>query len=151
MANTTTTNAVENFLSGCNCAQAIVKAFSDYSETETDILLKLAQPFGGGIVRSGNLCGAVSGALMSIGLKYTNLADPESKAMVVTLGNKFLTEFSNQNKSIYCKDLLGEDISTDEGHTAIKELGLRDKICKNLIFSSSEILNRILLENKAAL
>lgn len=151
MANTTTTNAVENFLSGCNCAQAIVKAFSDYSEAETDILLKLAQPFGGGIVRSGNICGAVSGALMSIGLKYTNLADPESKAMVVTLGNKFLTEFINQNKSIYCKDLLGEDISTDEGHTAIKELGLRDKICKNLIFSSSEILNRILLENKAAL
>lgn len=148
MINKNTELAVENFMAGCNCAQTMVKTYSGHNEAETELFLKLAQPFGGGIARTGSICGAVSGALMAIGLKYTNFSNPALKTLVVSLCNKFMDEFKNANCSLICKELLGEDISTEAGHTAIKEKGLREKVCRNLIFSSSEILNKIMLENE---
>ena len=148
MANTKTENSVNLFLGGCNCAQAIVKGFSELTENETELLMKVAQPFGGGIARTGTLCGAVSGALMTIGVKYSNPDLPESKALVQTLSAKFLTAFKEANSALNCKDLLGYDIGTEEGKKSISELNLREKICKNLIFSSAEILNSIIAEQE---
>jgi C_GCAxxG_C_C family probable redox protein len=145
--NSKSTEAVENFFNGCNCAQAMLKTFSELSEEENKTLLKIALPFGGGVSRTGNICGAVSGSLMAIGLKYADAENAEAKAKAQILCREFIEKFTNEKGSIMCKELLGNDISTEQGRSKINELGLREKICAKLIAGSSEILTEIFNKN----
>ena len=62
--------AAELFLSDCNCAQAVLEAFSDVTGLEKGFAAKLASSFGGGMGRMREVCGAVSGMLMVAGLLY---------------------------------------------------------------------------------
>ena len=54
------------FASGCNCAQAVLRATTGTDNAE---LLQIAKAFGGGVGGSKCLCGAVSGAIMALGLR----------------------------------------------------------------------------------
>lgn len=62
----------------------------------------------------GDTCGALSGALMGIGLKYggTRSDDEEAKERAYSLAQKFMQEFESRHGSVFCRDLLGHDIST---------------------------------------
>ena len=62
--------AVECFNNSFNCSQAILSTYGPEFDLSENIALKLATGFGAGVSYTGNLCGAVSGALMVIGLKY---------------------------------------------------------------------------------
>jgi C_GCAxxG_C_C family probable redox protein len=140
-------NAVLNFRSNYNCTQSLLKAYADVPQEEMEKLMKLSQPFGGGVGRTGGLCGAVSGALMAIGLKYTDLNNPDSKNEIIRLSNEFMDEFKKENGSINCKELLYYDISTEEGRKAIHDKNLRETICEKLVCNSAEILDRIIERN----
>jgi len=74
-------NAVETFLKGFSCSQAVLSAFCSSYGLDTNIALKISQPFGGGIAHLGQMCGAASGALMAIGLEHgrTRIEDDASK------------------------------------------------------------------------
>ena len=61
--------ARELFKSGCNCSQAVFLAFADRYGIDDDTALKLASSFGGGMGRSREVCGALSGALMVNGME----------------------------------------------------------------------------------
>ena len=58
------------FYNGYNCAQSVLSVFAEDLGMSKDACLKLASPFGSGIAYMQETCGAVSGALMAIGLKY---------------------------------------------------------------------------------
>jgi len=70
--------ALEKFLKGFNCSQAIFITYSQELGLNEEIASKIASPFGGGFASSGYICGVVTGALMVIGLKYGN-TKPEDK------------------------------------------------------------------------
>ena len=65
--------AASRFEEGFSCSQAVLSAFSDLFDLELNLALKISQPFGGGIAHRGDICGAVSGAFMSIGLKQAHV------------------------------------------------------------------------------
>lgn len=140
--------AVALFMSEKNCAQSVLIANNEKNEHENEMLMNITQVFGGGVLRTGNLCGAVSGALMAIGIKYGNPNDPHGKGRAIELGRLFLKEFTDKNGSINCRELLGHDMSNEEERKKIVELQLRDKVCKKLIENSSDILEKIFMENK---
>lgn len=50
-----------------NCAQAVVIPFAEEKGFTVDMLMKIADNFGAGM-RTGNVCGAVTGALMALGV-----------------------------------------------------------------------------------
>ena len=62
--------AEEMFRSGYVCSQAVFATFSEMLGLDKETALKIANGFGGGIARKQEICGAVSGAIMAIGLKY---------------------------------------------------------------------------------
>jgi C_GCAxxG_C_C family probable redox protein len=62
--------AEELFCKGYNCAQAVAGAFCEECGIPLDTMLRMASPFGGGIGRQREVCGAVSGMLMIAGLLY---------------------------------------------------------------------------------
>ena len=103
------------FKEGFNCSQAVVGAFSDLLPFDHDTLMKLASPFGGGMGRLREVCGAVSGMFMVLGfLKgYDNLSDSEDKKKVYESVQLLAKEFEKENGSIVCRELLGLSLKND--------------------------------------
>jgi C_GCAxxG_C_C family probable redox protein len=134
--------AVECFKQGYSCSCAI---FSNYG-TELGIdkanALKVSAPFGAGMARMGETCGCVTGALMVLGLKYA--AGKDSKEKLYRIANEFADKFKKKNGSVMCRELLGYDISTDEGFNIIKEKNLVNTLCPKLVQSAAEILEEIM-------
>jgi C_GCAxxG_C_C family probable redox protein len=137
-------NAVELYKSGFNCAQSVFASFCEKYGIDKEQGLKFCCGFGGG-VRSGEICGAVSGAVLVIGLKYgnNNAEDKDSKATCYSKTTEFLEIFKEQNGYIVCKNLLGYDISTKDGMRQAKENGLFNTTCVELVRSSAEILEKL--------
>ncbi len=81
-----------------------------------DTALKIGNAFGGGIGRTGETCGTVTGALMIISLKYgtANVDDTASKMKTYKLAKGFMRQFKEMNHSMTCRDLIGFDISLKE-------------------------------------
>ncbi len=62
--------AMEKFLAGYNCAQSVLFAFGPDLGLDGETSLKLATGFGAGMGRRGEVCGAVTGGILALGLKY---------------------------------------------------------------------------------
>jgi C_GCAxxG_C_C family probable redox protein len=99
--------------------------------------------FGGGIVMSGDICGAVTGAIMLIGLKFGayEAGDMVSKNRTYKLAEKFINEFRSLNKSTKCRDLLGFDIKSYNNHD--KEEIIFDR-CPGFLEAAVEIIEKII-------
>lgn len=94
--------AVELFMSGCNCSQAVFVAFATDLGLGEEMALSISIGLGGGVGRMREFCGAVSGSAMVVGLKY-----PEyDKMQVYELVRAIADEFKKTNPSIVCKELL---------------------------------------------
>ena len=92
----------------------------------------------GGMGRKGYVCGAVTGALMALGLK--NGGKPESKEKNYADTVKFWDKFTEAHGSVICRQLLEYDISTPEGLKKMKELNLHEKVCAKLVAHAAELL-----------
>ena len=89
---------------------------------DQEAALRVAAAFGGGLARSGGPCGAMSGALMVIGLQHGMVsADaPQAKEHTYKIAQEFVERFRSANGAVDCRELLGHDMSTPEGRQAIK-------------------------------
>ena len=139
--------AVALFNQGYNCSQALLATFGPELGLDRGLALKAAGPFGGGIARSGDLCGAVTGAVMAIGLRYSSdQVDPEAKARSYAAVHRMLQEFQSRHGSIVCRDLLGCDIGTEEGRAEAQARDTHHTVCPQFVRDAAEILERILAE-----
>jgi C_GCAxxG_C_C family probable redox protein len=140
--------AVELFKNDYNCSQSVLSVFSEEMGIKKDLALKLASPFGAGIAYMQKTCGAVSGALMVIGLKFgkgengTN----EDKATAYDMSHHFMAEFKKMHKTICCNELLdGINMSTPEGMVEIMELDYFRIRCARYVFDAVKIAEKIIL------
>jgi C_GCAxxG_C_C family probable redox protein len=115
-----------NYSQGFSCSQSVVMAFAEELGVDREVAAKVSAGFGGGMGRSGRTCGALSGALMVIGLVQgaTDPSDKESKEKTYSMARTLLEEFRRQRGSMDCRDLIGMDISTPEGQALAREKGL---------------------------
>jgi C_GCAxxG_C_C family probable redox protein len=109
--------AIELFQSGFNCSQAVLSVFCEEFGLSEKIALKLSFPFGGGICGCGRTCGAVTGAIMVVGLKYetSNSAAIDNKAACKEMARKLIEAFEHEHGSSNCNDLVGFDMSQLSG------------------------------------
>lgn len=100
--------ARENFESGCNCAQSVLLAFGEECGLERETALRLASSFGGGFGRMRELCGAVSGAGMVLGLLrgYTDLTGTEEKQGHYERIQRLCGRFREEQGHLRCAELL---------------------------------------------
>ena len=133
--------AKELFANGFNCAQAVLGAFCEGEGLDMNTAMKLSTGFGGG-VRCGEICGAVSGAVMVIGLKHGIYGDKalEQNAQCRALSFEFIKAFKEANSSILCRELLGVDIRCPEDHNSEQAKESHQKVCPELVASSVQIL-----------
>lgn len=139
--------AAATFQSGYNCAQSVISSFSTDFEMERDALLKLASPFGSGIAKTQETCGAVTGALMAIGLKYGKgiRGTEEDKMHAYQLSRQLIEAFSKEHGCTNCLKLMDNlDMNTPEGIAKIKELDLHNTRCINYIKTAVKLTEEIL-------
>jgi C_GCAxxG_C_C family probable redox protein len=139
--------AVERFKSGFNCSQAVLSSYSEQFGLDCEKAFKLATGFGGGM-RMSDVCGAVTGAFMVLGLKYGNTTaeDKEAKEKAYEMVVELTNRFKAQNGSVMCRDLLGCDISTPEGNKEAQDKGMFATVCPKVVRDSAEILVEMLAE-----
>lgn len=136
---------ITKFHEGLNCSQVVLLAFAKELGIDDASVLKIACGFGGGMGH-GEVCGAVSGAIMALGLKYgqSDILDTASKLKTSEVVKEFVTEFKCLNNSITCRDLLGCDLNTDSGKNYVIEKQLFLNTCPKFIKDSIDILRKLL-------
>ena len=110
--------SLELFQSGFYCAESVLLAIAENQGIQSDLLPRIATGFCSGISRSGNNCGAVSGAIMGINLAFGRNAPTESLEKCFSLTQELLNLFEKQYGSINCFQLIGCNLTTEEGQHA---------------------------------
>ena len=134
--------AATYFKQDYNCAQSVLLTMQEfYGIPKSDLIPKIATAFGGGIGRRGSLCGALTGAIMAIGLKHgtdkTVLIEKE-KAYQIAL--KFYDQFAKECGSPFCKELIGYDLTDPKDLEKLRKSNVRDEKCSRFVKKAVEIL-----------
>jgi len=144
MTNPTQT-AQDRFAQGFNCSQSVFSAYASIFGITDEAALKLASPFGGGVAHQGQVCGAVIGALMALGLGRGN-ATLEAKDETYRIAEKFIERFQERHGTILCRELIGHDISTLEGSQNARGQNVFKNICPGLVKDAAELVAEFLDE-----
>ena len=141
--------AGELFLGGCNCAQAVFLAFTDVTGMDRKVAAKLSSPFGGGMGRMREVCGAVSGMLMVLGVLYgydeTPGNDPRKKQLyqdVQALAGKFREECG----SIICREIL-KNPPSDPNPTPRTAEFYAKRPCARMVMTAARLLDEFITEH----
>ncbi|MDO4815374.1 MAG: C-GCAxxG-C-C family protein [Bacillota bacterium] len=94
---------------GFNCAQSVLSSCGKYTGLDEKTALAIGGGFGLG-VRSGEICGAISGAVMAIGLAnpFIDGSDLEAKRKVTSLTVECTAAAKEKFGCIRCCDLKGD-------------------------------------------
>ena len=138
--------AVAAFRRGLSCSQAIFSIYGKDLGIDPGTAEKIASPFGAGISKTGEICGAVSGALMVIGLtqRPEDIRDATSREKVYTLARRFLGEFTARNASANCTELVGFDLSDPKQFAEARERKVFATRCSKFVRDAGEILEGLL-------
>jgi C_GCAxxG_C_C family probable redox protein len=146
MDNKKAEHAVACFKSDFSCSQAVFSTYAEQLGLDNQVALKISCAFGGGMARMAETCGAVTGALMVIGLKHgkTRPDDADAKDKTYALTREFVERFKARHSSIVCRELLGCDIGTEEGKRIFDERMYKDTRCAKFVADAATILEEIL-------
>jgi C_GCAxxG_C_C family probable redox protein len=138
MASEREERSAEHFRQGFSCSQSVLAACGGDFGLEPEVALRVAGAFGGGLARTGGPCGALSGALMVVGLKYgkVRVDDLTAKDRTYAVAREFVDGFVAQHGSMLCRELLGYDLSIPEQRQAAHDLGLLTSLCPLLVRSA---------------
>ena len=139
---------VARFGCECNCCQTVLLTYGIPGDEDMDekTMLRIATAFGSGVAEQGEVCGAVTGAIMAIGMRHgmTRIGDSEAAIKAYDLAGKFIEKFKERNGSIRCKELLGYDISTPQGLKIAEKMTLAGELCPGFVRDAAEILEELL-------
>jgi C_GCAxxG_C_C family probable redox protein len=137
--------ATGKFSGGFNCAQSVLFSFCDDLHFDTGTALTIARGFGGGMGRKQEVCGAVSGGIMALGIKYGQDVKDEKKAkeLIYAKTREFMDAFAEKRGTFICRKLLDCDLTTEHGQKQFKENDLSNKTCKQCVRSAVEILEQL--------
>lgn len=137
-------DAVELFLAGSACSQAVLAVYGEPLGLDRAWAMRIAAGFAGGM-RLGETCGAVTGALMVLGLRHApeDCDTAARRAEVYARVVDFAERFKKRNGSLLCRELLGCDISTPEGMKQAQERNLFKTTCVKMVQDACEILEEM--------
>jgi C_GCAxxG_C_C family probable redox protein len=138
--------ADNQFEKGFSCAPSALSAYSEQFGLGKELVLKIACGFGGGIGRTGRTCGAVTGAVMVIGLKHgqADVADEESRQKTHELVKKFIDKFTELHGSVECRELIGYDLSNPAEFESARESGVVERKCHGFVYDAARMLENVL-------
>jgi C_GCAxxG_C_C family probable redox protein len=111
---------------------------------ENELIPKIATAFGGGIGRCGSICGALTGGVMTLGIKYgTNEPSLEKRLKAYETAQKFYKQFERQHRSVFCRELIGYDLSDPKELDEAYKAKVFEEKCAKIVRSAVEILLKL--------
>lgn len=139
--------AMELFYQGYNCSQSVAAAFCEETGISRETMLRLSVGFGGGMGRLREVCGAVSGVVLVLGLLYGN-DSPACKMELYPIVQQLAGQYRAEQGSIVCKELLG--LNKPEG-SPVPEARTpeyyKKRPCPALIARAADMLAEYVAEN----
>ncbi|AIZ56395.1 putative redox-active protein (C_GCAxxG_C_C) [Candidatus Methanoplasma termitum] len=129
--------AQDYFRNGLYCSQAVLMTFCERYGLDKDTAFKISCGLNSG-ARCADICGAASGAILVIGLKHGG-----SKEICNAKTEEFLRSFKDKTSGILCRDILGCDISTEEGRDKAKREGLFGTVCVSAVAGAAKALDEL--------
>lgn len=138
--------ASDTFTQGYSCSQAVLSARCERYGLDQKTALTIAAGFGGGMGRSGNACGAVTGGIAIIGLHAGSdkARDTEAKENTYRMVRQFVSGFEDMFGSVNCTELMGCHIGTTSGYDKARKNGLFENVCPRFVDGAVEILDAVL-------
>ncbi len=131
------TKAGNYYRNGYNCAEALFLTLREYVAPElSEDMVKLVTPLGGGVGRSGCLCGSLSGAVIIVGAVKGRTSPEGSRRGSYDLAGEFHNRFKQEFGSTCCRVLNKLDYHDPA----------RGKVCMKIIGNSAALFMRILQE-----
>jgi len=139
------TEAVDLFLAGHACSQAVLAAYAPALGLDLDVATRIAAPFAAGM-RLGEVCGAATGAFMVLGLALCteDCIVREGRATIAAAISEFAGKFQERCGSLDCPDIIDCDVRTPEGVKMALEKGLFVTKCAPAVRAACEILQDML-------
>ena len=136
------------FLEGFNCAQALAVAFCDVTGMDKKEAAKLAAPFGGGMGRMREVCGAVSGMYMVLGTLYgyDNSDDNARKKQLYQDVQMLAEQFRQENGSIICREIL-KNPASDPNPSPRTEAYYQKRPCARMVMSAARLMDAFIAEH----
>ena len=141
--------AADLFLSGSNCAQAVLLAFGDVTGLDPKLAATVSSSFGGGMGRLREVCGAVSGMLMVAGILY-GYDDPgendAAKKAHYQLVQELCGRFREEAGSIICREILDNPPSDPNPSPRTAEY-YKVRPCARMVMLAARILDAYIAEH----
>ncbi|PKN73908.1 MAG: hypothetical protein CVU50_01615 [Candidatus Cloacimonetes bacterium HGW-Cloacimonetes-3] len=137
-------DALYSFAQGYNCSQAVVSTYAEDLGLDGETAKKLSSCFGGGM-RMGATCGALSGALMVLGLsKGFSEFSPEQKASIELHCKSYISRWKEVIGNTDCREILGIDVTDPLLRQKAKDEGVFDMHCPNCIETAVRLLEEVI-------
>lgn len=136
----------EKFIQGYDCSQVVLAHYAEKLGLSEETANKVAACFGGGMMQA-DTCGAFTGALMAIGLKYGHYDEATllaQKDVLMAKTAEFKKLFFEKFESCNCKDLLGYDVSVPEQLQEAITSGRMITFCPTVVTAVIECLDKVL-------
>lgn len=133
-------HAAEGFL----CSESVLLAISKWLDVHCKQIPKIATGFGAGIGGQGLVCGAISGGVMALGLKFGRNEVKKQKMKPYWFASDLLKRFEKEFGSIMCVELTGCDLTTEEGRKKYREEKLWKAKCRHYIESVTNTVFNII-------
>lgn len=131
-----------------NCAQSVFTVFGEEFGIAKEKAIRIASPFGGGMGMRGEVCGAVSGALMVIGARFGSVnTEHVVKSLPTNIAREFMAEFENRHGSCLCKELIGYKLDIPAENEMAESDGVFKNKCPHFIEDAVRILEKYLINN----
>lgn len=144
--------AQELFNQGYACSQAVILAFSDLIDIDSEKLSKLVLPLGGGLGRLRQTCGAINSMSMVIGILFSNSeSNEENKNNTYAIVQELVNRFIEENKTINCAELLKQaELEVQIGGKAEERTSeyYKKRPCGKIVYSAAKILEEFLKEKE---
>ena len=140
--------AAELFLEGFNCAQAVAVAFCDVTGMDKTEAARMAAPFGGGMGRMREVCGAVSGMFMVLGSLYgydNSDADSKKKALYQQV-QALAEQFREENGSIICREILKNPPSDPNPSPRTAEYYAK-RPCARMVMTAAKLMDEFIAQH----
>ena len=138
--------AVAMFKDGYSCAQSLLGVYGPWLGMEREVALRLAAPLAGGISRTDGPCGAATGAILVLGLKYGH-SHPDDEAgadRIRGLTQEFLRLYKERKNSTMCTDILGANLSVPADLDRVEAEELYDVSCPDAVRTAAQLLEELL-------
>jgi len=131
--------AVKLFNSGWNCAESVFLAVSEDIAQKNKFNVNLLTTLGGGIGGSGLTCGALTGAVIVIGIKYGRKGrDAQAKKKAYIISKNIVTKFSDKFQTVNCSELLKK----------VKDKDHKKRLCSEYVRQAAKLAASAILDGE---